>query len=280
MEKFSRERLENQIIFPDLEKRFNGAENSLKEYKIDMNLFYDLYGKEKVEEDKSKVGHIKEKFLEEDTPSEIEAKKMAVVFEALFNKHGEQSDWLGENASIIPTSEYDDIVNGVDAIAEFAEEGRNPYHLGLGIDVTYSSHIKKKFEKIKEKIDNGKLSEIKYFQSINMDFTGKLSQIPRVVIAITKETLKELVDLDEGRKNKELAVHFIQFQVLEEILMQLKLFKGYAEKVGQIKIAEKFEMTERIITEIYENKKETVLDNGKRDKSLKLLEEQMKAVFS
>lgn len=280
MEKFSRERLENQIIFPDLEKRFNEAENSLKEYKIDVDLFYDLYGKEKVEEDKSKVGHIKEKFLRENTPSEIEAKKMAVIFEALFNKHGEQSDWLGGNASIIPTSEYDDIVNGVDAIAEFAEEGKNPYHLGLGIDVTYSSHIKKKFEKIKEKIDNGKLSEIKYFQSINMDFTGKLSQIPRVVIAITKETLKELVDLDEGRKNKELAVHFIQFQVLEEILMQLKLFKGYAEKVGQIKIAEKFEMTERIITEIYENKKETVLDNGKRDKSLKLLEEQAKAVFS
>ncbi len=280
MEKFSRERLENQIIFPDLEKRFNGAENSLKEYKIDVDLFYDLYGKEKVEEDKSKVGHIKEKFLRENTPSEIEAKKMAVIFEALFNKHGEQSDWLGGNASIIPTSEYDDIVNGVDAIAEFAEEGKNPYHLGLGIDVTYSSHIKKKFEKIKEKIDNGKLSEIKYFQSINMDFTGKLSQIPRVVIAITKETLKELVDLDEGRKNKELAVHFIQFQVLEEILMQLKLFKGYAEKVGQIKIVEKFEMTERIITEIYENKKETVLDNGKRDNSLKLLEEQAKAVFS
>lgn len=46
------------------------------------------------------------------------------------------------------------------------------------------------------------------------------------------------------------------------------------------KIAEKFEITKRIISEIYENKKGNVPDSGKRDNSLKLLEEQMKLVFS
>lgn len=279
MERFFQGGIENKIIFPDLEKRFREAEESLREYKIDMTLFYDLYGKEKVQEDILEVDAIKEKFLEEDTPSEKEAKKMAVIFESLFNKHGEQSNWLGENASIIPTSDYDDIVNGVDAIAEFSEEGKNPYHLGLGVDVTYSSHIKKKFEKIKKSIDKGKLSEIKYFHSTNMDFTGKLSQIPRVVISITRETLRELVNLNENKKNKELASHFVQFQMLDEILMQLEVFKEYAENVGQMKIAEKFEITKRIISEICENKKESVSDSGKRDRSLKLLEEQMKSVF-
>ncbi|MFA5777400.1 MAG: hypothetical protein WC906_03105 [Parcubacteria group bacterium] len=269
-----------QVIFPDLEKRFREAQEDLAEYRIDIERFRKLYGDEAVDRDMSTVNHIKEKFLKTRTPEDVEAKKLAIIFESVFNKHAELSNWLGENAALIPTSEYDDIINGVDAIAEFSEEEKNPHHLGLGVDITYSVHLKKKFQKIKEKINSGKLSEIKYFQSSNMDFTGQLSQIPGVVISASRETVKELVEFMEGKKNKELGEHFIQFQVLEEIIQQLGVFKEYAGKVGKMDIVRKFEMTEKIIVEIYEKKKEEAKDTGKRDGSMEILTRQLESVFN
>jgi hypothetical protein len=280
MEKFDLVLESEKIIFPDLEKRFREAEEELYKYKINMNDFGELYGEEKVKGDISRVSRIKEKFLKTNTPEEIEAKKMAIIFESVFNEHAELSNWLGENALIVPASEFDDIVNGVDMIAEFSEEERNPHHLGLGIDVTYGIFLKKKLEKIKEKIDSGKLSEIKYFHSDSMGFTGKLSQVPRVVVSIKKETLKELVELKETRKNKELANHFVQFQILEEVMKQLEVFKIYAERIGKNEIVKKLEVTRGIISKIYEEKKETVPDEGKRDESIELMFKQLELIFS
>lgn len=268
-----------QVIFPDLDKRFNVAENDLAKYRIDVEKFRGLYEDDAINQDVAKVSHIKEKFLKFRTSEEVKAKKLAIIFESVFNKHAELSNWLGENVSLIPTSEYDDIVNGVDAIAEFAEEEKNLHHLGLGIDVTYSSYLKKKLEKIKEKIDNGKLSEIKYFQSSDMNFTGRLAQVPQVVISASREIIKKLVELTEGRKNKELSEHFIQFQVLEEIIEQLEIFKEYAMKVGKMDIVRKFEMTQKIISEIYEKKKKDIKDSGERDGSMEILSKQLKLVF-
>lgn len=279
MQEFNFPKFESdKIIFPDLERRFREADRSLNEYRIDMDTFRELYGAEAVDRDRSKVNHIKEKFLKTKTPEDIEAKKLAVIFEAVFSEQAELSNWLGENSTVIPTCEYDDIINSVDAIAEFSEEEKSPQHLGLGIDVTYRKYLHEKFKKIKENIDRGTLAEIKYFHSGSLNFTGKLSQIPRVVVLAKRETVKELVELQEGKKKKALADHFIQFQILEEIIMQLETYREYALRIGKQDIAKKFEMARRIISEIYQKKKEASAGSH-NDGSVDIIKQRLDALF-
>lgn len=280
MENFGSILESEEIIFPDLDRYFKKAEEDLNEYRVKIDEFVLLYGEKQVRADQERVDSIKNKFMKENSSREIDAKKLAIIFESIFNEHAELSNWLGENAAVIPTHEFDDIINGIDAIVEFSKEGKNPDHLGLGIDVTYSSHLGEKFGKIKERIDNGKLSSIKYFHSDNMGFTGRLSKVPRVVVSVDKETVKELVVLRDKKANKELSEHFIQFQILEEILIQLDIFMDYAEKIGKADVVRKFEVARNIVAEVYEQKKESMGDSGKRDSSFEKMKKQLSSTFS
>jgi hypothetical protein len=279
MEKMEIPGAKNEIIITDLERKFNKAEEVLNEYRVNMESFRDLYG-DAVDRDAKSVEEIEAKYLRTYDKQDLEAQKIATVFEAIFCEHSELSNWLGENAMVAPTTKFDDYVNGVDAIAEFNEdEGRIQRHLGLGIDVTYSQFLKKKLLKIKEKIDNGKLSQIKYFHSDNMNFTGRLSGVPRVVVAVQKETVKNLAEAWDAGKMKELGSHFVQFQILEEIILQFEVYREYAQKIGQVEIVRKIDSLKSIISEIYEEKKTSIADTGQRDGSIEMIKDKLKEVF-
>jgi len=235
--------------------------------KIKLEDFEDLYGKENVQKDKEYVRKMEYLFNKERNSEKDNSSKLATIFESVIHEHGELSDWFGSSAFTIKTSRYDDIKNGVDEIVEFIEENKKFSHLALGVDVTIANETYSKFKKIIDEINQGKLAEIKYFKSDELGIRGELKNVPRVIISVEGETVKELGGMWLEGKNKELSEHFIQYQILEEILLQSKFFSLYAEKKNQIKIKDTYEHLNKIIENIYQqkiqNKKEVNKTYGK-----------------
>jgi len=215
--------------------------------------FIDIYGKEVVQKDLKYIQELKNKFEADSTPEKAEVKKHADVLEAVIADQTELNDWMGPDASTIVASEKDDMGNGVDIIVEFLRDN-GVSHLALAIDVTHGQDVKNKMERIKKEIKSGKLTEVKYFKSENSGFKGKLEHIPRVIIGADKNTILELGELWLERNNEALAKHKIQFQILEEIKIQLEAFRDYATEQKQHEIANKYAKSLRIIGGIISKK--------------------------
>ncbi len=199
--------------------------------RIDPRNFTELYGKGNVEQDLAYVEEMKSRFSREQTVQDRNFKRISNAFETILLDRIELDNWFGSNTMTVASSEYDDIKNGIDLIAEIGEEESAAVsHLGLAVDITYSTHLEKKFDRIRQEILSGKLSTIKYFQSTDEGFMGQLSNVPRVVIGVQKETVGELMKLSLGRKTKELAAHPVQHQILSEIGVQLATFTEFAQQ--------------------------------------------------
>ncbi|PJE50767.1 MAG: hypothetical protein COV29_03485 [Candidatus Yanofskybacteria bacterium CG10_big_fil_rev_8_21_14_0_10_36_16] len=249
---------------------------------IDMGDFIDLYGSETVERDIQYTEELKKKFNEQDDKNQREIKKLADLFEALISNFVELEDWMGEDIFMVKTSEYDDYKNGVDVVAEFLKDGKFS-HLGLAIDVTFGNYLDKKFQRIKQEIQEGQLTKVKYFMSEGGDFRGELKNIPRVVLATDRATIKELSTLwtdltflkgrlkdrrerggnvsDIREKIQEtrdkLKDHPIQLEILHQIRFQLEKFAEHAEKIGQREqLTKKYKATLEIINQIIDAKKD------------------------
>lgn len=186
------------------------------------------FSPESIEADLRELKARKESFAEENG-----IKHIADVFEALVFQHAELSNWLGQNAETIRTSEYDDVVNGVDLIVEFTDEGTSK-HLALGVDVTFGTRsINRKFLHIKHEIERDRLADVKYFEAHN--HTGSLKQLPRVVIGVEMDTVIALAALWMNDRKKELSEHFVRDILVQEVTLQLKKFLEYAEAIGSTK---------------------------------------------
>lgn len=263
---FEQPKNEQEIIEQmTIDKIYEKAKKLFKKYKIELNEFKDLYGNDTIKKDEGYVKNLKKEFVKKNSPEQEEINKLATIFEAILYEHSELSNWLGENASTIKTSSFDDIANGVDSVVEFNEEEGSSSHLGLAIDATFSNDIRKKIQRIKKEIEQGELAKIKYFKSEKKGFRGELSQIPRVIIGANVQTIKELGELWIENENKKLGKHTIQFQILDQILIQLETFEKYANKVNQPEIAEIYNKAHKLILEIYEKKEELIDDSGERD---------------
>ncbi len=206
-------------------------------------------------------------------PIGLEVKVISKILEAIFYEHAELSEWLGSNVETIKTSRFDDIVNGIDVIAEFSGN-QETSHLGLAIDATLSNVIEEKLERIKKEIDEGHLAEIKYFYSEELNIRQPKKNLPRVIICVEAKTIKELSELWMENKNKELGQHQIQYQILEEIILQLETFKNYVEQKGFSNLAEIYEKDLEIVKNIYQEKKAS--DNYERDSMFELLKSSLK----
>jgi len=198
----------------------------LKDDAIDPKHFYEHFGQEAVEKDKTYIERLKAKFEND------ESKKAAEVLEAIIYLHSELSEWLGPNVETIRPTEYDDIVNKVDLIAEFNSEN-SPKHLALGVDVTFGSNsLMDKINGIKNEIDRDELAKVKYFESHG--FIGSLRQVPRVVVGVEKDTVIELAGLWMRKENKQLGDHPARNIIMTQIIEQLTTFRNYAEHHGKV----------------------------------------------
>ncbi|MEK9180493.1 MAG: hypothetical protein AAB897_03715 [Patescibacteria group bacterium] len=228
-------------------------ENKLKAIKIED--FGDLYGEGTIAADREKVAVYEARFRkEEEDPIEATRKQRRELFEAITNFGIEEGGWLGADTTVVRPSRYDDIIGGVDSVVEFPQRKGV---VALKIDITKSDDLEKKFASIKESIENGWLSRVKYFNS--PDFRGELKFVPGVVIGADHRTMTEIVDLilkfkrtrtdiqrlaaagekakvkerghDLEQIGKQIAHHPMQMKIIFEIRAQLENFRDYAGKV-------------------------------------------------
>ena len=233
--------------------------------KPDIEAFRGIYTEEEISRDEAYVGEKEVEFKKNVPPEQKRLNQLATVFEAIVHEQAEQSDWLGPDAMTVMSSRFDDIANGTDTIVEFPEGKESASRLALAIDETFSSDISKKFLKIKKEIENGELAHIKYFISEITDFRGMLSNLPRVVIGADVKTVRELGELWLEDEKKALGSHQIQFQILEELLLQLNTFAAYAKKMEKPEIAAIYRKAHGIIAEIWKEKQKAMVDEGLRD---------------
>lgn len=220
----------------NIDKAYELAEKVLDADRIDPQKF-EHYDKQMVNRDMQYVRDREAQFEIKSTPESKKDKKMATILEAIIHEQVELSDWLGPNAETITSSHYDDIANGVDSIVKLRHEGEGDTHLGLAIDVTFSTDIRDKLNKIMQDIENGKLTEIKYSPLSDSEdaheyaYKGN-SKMPRVVVGIEKQVAEKLADLWIKKNKKELGQHPVQHVIAKEILDQLAVFEQYARSHG------------------------------------------------
>lgn len=230
---------------PTIASALEKARALIHENAINPSDFVNLYGSENVERDLASVVSLKRKFETDET------QKASEVFEAIVFEQVELSNWLGEHAETIRTSEFDDIVNGVDLVVEFTEDN-STNHLALGVDVTFgTASIGKKFERIRKEIDADNLATVKYFESHG--FKGSLRQLPRVVIGVEKDTVIALAGLWSRQEKSKLGGHFVKDILIQEIERQLRTFLVYAQGNGATAAVKSYTKALGTIKNIREN---------------------------
>lgn len=231
----------------DEELAYKRAEKALALDRIRETDFEDRYGEENIRKDLAEIERLEADF--ENPPS-----KTSVILEAIIHEQSELNDWLGPKAHTLKASRYDDVKHGVDEIVEFTDkdEPGKKSHLVLGIDVTFSPNLSKKFKPLIERLSQGELTKVKYFRSSSL--RGELTQIPQVVVGVDMKTLQEVVPHWLEHDTKTLATHPMQIIVLEEIRMQLEAFAEYADQAKKHDVANEYRASLQIIENILDQK--------------------------
>ena len=245
-----------------LEQMHLKAEEVIKNNKINPEEFLKIYGAS-VTEDMIKAEKLKEKFAAKMDKNSLECKKYAEVMEGILADSINSLGWLGEEVSAMNTADYDDLENGIDIVTEMTKEGGYKKHLGLAMDATFSNKISDKFRGIKGEIVRGELAELKYFKSGN--FKGSLSEIPHVVIGVSLGKIKELGKMWVNGDMEGLKNHPVQFQILEEMIIQLETFERYALKCGKNDLAKVYHDNSETMKQIKAEKEKVLADTGERD---------------
>ncbi|MDB5238403.1 MAG: hypothetical protein JWM46_673 [Candidatus Kaiserbacteria bacterium] len=226
-------------------------------YKVSPNEFVKKYGKEVVDSDTAFAQAKRQEFEASDTERQKEAYVLAEIFEAILLTEGQESKWLGDDVKILKASDYDDIRNRVDLIAEW--RGQDAHTLGLAVDVTFGpTTLEKKFQHIQDDVDKGRLGRLKYAHS-------EQTSVPRVVIGMSKETVKELMSLWLEEDIGALAEHPIQRVLLEQIFSQLQTISRYARANGNAHIADAYERSLAPIRRLLSTKMSIPLDTMQSD---------------
>lgn len=285
LEQFTYPKKEQKEVIT-LDKMFSLASRLLKRNAIDPKDFVDIYGKEAVSADKREVGKLRKTFEVD------EAKKLATVLESLVIEHVNRSDWLGRNAEAKPTAPYDDYINGIDSLIILKNDDVLEKYMGLVMDITFAKDDKTltgKFNTVRGEVVRGRLGTIKYFQSPNSK--GEMTHIPKVIIGVERKTVEALGKLKAEGRDREISRHPVQFQILEEMEMQLRALAKYAETQpndmfyeGQEedirgKLVEIYKELHKSIIKILEERRQKKKDNGERDQMFYLIKEKTERFF-
>ena len=197
----------------------------------------DIYSSERLDQDEKYVAKCKSDFTEtgkKKLPNGLsmrEVKQLAEIAEYDLIRGINLGGWIPHGRSI-KTSEFDDIRNGVDMVLEIGSKNSSLGHLGMGVDVSFSLNLQKKFQRIKDDIDNfdgdrHRLGVVKYFQSQAAGMRGELSGLPRVVAAYDLGVLEDL-----AVKSEQLKGHIGQAILISGMKRQLNVFYDYARDVN------------------------------------------------
>ena len=196
--------------------------------------FEGLYDKEMLASDKRYVVRMKEIFAQEANnkgPNGLtngEVRNLAEILEYQIINGINVGKWL-PLCTATKTSEYDDIKNGVDLVLTY-ENQESISHLGMGVDITFSHNLDKKFKRIKDEIDNydadeNLLGTVKYFHDRKTGNRSELASVPRVVVALDLGVMKDLSRVKEGGKG-----HIARHAIVTDMEHQLSVFSDYARE--------------------------------------------------
>lgn len=213
----------------------------------------EFYTEESIETIEEKVNIYKKLFKEEldkyddQTKERFEmSKKLADCLEGIILN---TKSWFGPTSEVYPTTEWDDYVNGVDLVVERMKGGIMDHH-GFALDVTYGGYntILKKVNRILGRLKKGNLGKVDFFKSNDGRFKGELREIPLVVIGADGNSMRGLVNLFAEKEDQKIEDHPVQFQIIEQVLMQCNFFIKIAETIED-------EFVSNRITKAYENLK-------------------------
>jgi hypothetical protein len=251
-------REKRQELSPSMERAHRKALTMLHdpEYSIQEESFVSVYGKERVNEDKALTTRLRSKFDMQQTPFERISKQMADTLEAILLDESEMSDWFGENATTVKTSDYDDFVNKVDMLTEWHTPGEGMRMLALAVDVTFGTEsIRKKITQIRDEIDSGSLGSIKYFKDVRGDFMGMRNNVPRIVLGVSQPMVEELANLWVNGEKEKLGVHPIQRVFAIQMRAQLQAMEKYAASKGKHGIVSAYQNALGAVIPIEESKR-------------------------
>lgn len=251
--------------------------------RVNMDDFEEIYGTQVLTEDQKKVQELEEGFLLHDLENSREARRIGKILEMIVTEQIELNNWFGENARTQQTTAYDDYLNGIDSLVEFdLKEGKGFF--GLAIDVTHGkiNAFEKKMKKTRRLLQDGKLGTVKYFRSFDGDIQGRMTSIPRVILALDREQVIDIAKLWVRGEQHALAEHPVQDLLSLEIIAQLEAQSEYARDHGYEKIAELLLMQKRMMEKIREERKRKLDDpswNLEENRTYILLKEQLKRIF-
>ncbi len=163
------------------------------------------------------------------------SKKLADCFEGVILH---VKTWFGPTSQVYPTTRHDDFFNGVDLVAE-RMNGDIVNHHGFALDITYAGYniILKKVQRIADRLKQGKMGKVDFFKSNDGRFKGQLAEIPLVVIGADGNTMRGLVNMFAEGEDQKIEDHQVQFQIVEQVLMQCDVFIKLAEEIQDKEIS-------------------------------------------
>lgn len=221
------------------------------------------YTEESIKKEIDLVESYKKRWAEQSTPESEKQKKISTILESIIVDQF-SGEWLSQKAEGHYTSEVDDVLRGVDVVAELKEDDDSHY-LGFAIDVTMAKNpdvLNDKLNKNWKDVEGGKFPQIKYFE--DADENKQVLSPIRVLIAVNPEFAKELVRLEflkseNSSKKEELARHKFQFHLLFQIKEQLEAYYLYAQNKGDEILMDKLHESLRIFYLIISGEKEKQL---------------------
>ena len=203
--------------------------------------------------------------LDETSRSKVEmSKKLSDCLEGIILN---TKSWFGVTSQVYPTTKWDDYANGVDLVVE-RMSGDIVNHQGFALDVTYGGYntISKKIRRISERLKRGNLGKIDFFKSNDGRFKGQLGEIPLVVIGADGNTMKDLVNLFAEKEDQKIEDHPVQFQIIEQVIMQCDFFidlaKQMEDKNSSKRIIEAYEKLRKDFELIKKTKQMLHIDGG------------------
>jgi|GEM_PF-2351347 len=227
---------------------------NLEGYKLKLDEFDKIYSSGEVQKDEESV---KKMMSREDSKTE-----MGELLEGIIIEQAELSEWFGQDAALVALSEYDDRMAHGDLVLEI--RNKKEELIRILVDVTTSGNedtAKTKLDRSFSSIENGHLSNVKYFDSELDESKGRLVNVPRVVIGVGSETLLKLCEDIIEHKNRQ-ENNPIQLMLLDEMVYQLdKMADISRKKNGELHaVTIKLQKTLQAILEISE-KKENLRDS-------------------
>jgi hypothetical protein len=196
------------------------------------------YSEDSIRQEINQVKKLKTKWAEENTPELNKQKQISDVLEGIIVDQF-SGPWLSQKAVGYYTSEADDVLRGVDVIAELHEEDDSHY-LGFAIDVTMAKDpaiLNQKLAKNWKDIETRNFPEVKYFE--DDDENKKRLNPVRVLVAVNPEFTRELIRLEYLNKKDKLGEHKFQAHLILQIKEQLEAYYLYAQSQGDDKLMEK-----------------------------------------